>query len=59
VSCGSCGLQDVGLSSDFISGFCGETEEHHQDTLSLLREVRYCWATVDYPAAIQSHTTRV
>jgi tRNA A37 methylthiotransferase MiaB len=32
---------DVGLSSDFISGFCGETEEQHQDTLSLLREVRF------------------
>jgi tRNA A37 methylthiotransferase MiaB len=33
-------VSDVGLSSDFISGFCGETEEQHQDTLSLLREVR-------------------
>lgn len=32
---------DVGLSSDFISGFCGETEEEHKDTISLLREVRY------------------
>jgi MiaB/RimO family radical SAM methylthiotransferase len=29
------------LSSDFISGFCGETEEDHQQTLSLMREVRY------------------
>ena len=29
------------ISSDFISGFCGETEEDHQATLSLLREVRY------------------
>lgn len=34
-------IPNVGLSSDFISGFCGETEEHHQDTLSLLREVRF------------------
>lgn len=31
----------LGLSSDFISGFCGETEEEHNDTLSLLREVGY------------------
>jgi tRNA A37 methylthiotransferase MiaB len=31
----------VRFSSDFISGFCGETEEDHQDTLSLLEEVGY------------------
>lgn len=31
----------VSLSSDFITGFCGETEEDHQQTVSLLREVRY------------------
>jgi MiaB/RimO family radical SAM methylthiotransferase len=29
------------LSSDFISGFCGETEEDHEQTLSLMRQVRY------------------
>jgi len=29
------------ISSDFISGFCGETEQDHQDTLSLLREVQF------------------
>lgn len=29
------------MSSDFIAGFCGETEEDHQQTVSLLREVRY------------------
>ncbi|XP_077459055.1 mitochondrial tRNA methylthiotransferase CDK5RAP1 [Stigmatopora argus] len=34
-------IKDVSLSSDFISGFCGETEEDHQQTLSLLREVGY------------------
>jgi tRNA A37 methylthiotransferase MiaB len=26
-------VPDVSLSSDFISGFCGETEEDHQQTL--------------------------
>ena len=31
----------VTLSSDFMSGFCGETEEEHRDTLSLLQEVGY------------------
>lgn len=29
------------LSSDFISGFCGETEEEHHETLDLIRRVRY------------------
>lgn len=31
----------VSLSSDFISGFCGETEDDHLQTLSLIREVGY------------------
>uniref|UniRef100_A0A663N970 Mitochondrial tRNA methylthiotransferase CDK5RAP1 n=1 Tax=Athene cunicularia TaxID=194338 RepID=A0A663N970_ATHCN len=31
----------MSLSSDFIAGFCGETEDDHQQTVSLLREVRY------------------
>jgi tRNA A37 methylthiotransferase MiaB len=31
----------LGLSSDFISGFCDETEAEHQDTLSLLRSIGY------------------
>ncbi|XP_069807903.1 mitochondrial tRNA methylthiotransferase CDK5RAP1 [Dendropsophus ebraccatus] len=31
----------VSLSSDFITGFCQETEEDHQQTLSLLRDVSY------------------
>uniref|UniRef100_A0A8B9RVI5 Mitochondrial tRNA methylthiotransferase CDK5RAP1 n=1 Tax=Accipiter nisus TaxID=211598 RepID=A0A8B9RVI5_9AVES len=34
-------IPGVRLSSDFIAGFCGETEDDHQQTLSLLREVRY------------------
>ena len=34
-------IPGVSLSTDLIAGFCGETEEEHQDTLSLLREVRY------------------
>jgi tRNA-2-methylthio-N6-dimethylallyladenosine synthase len=31
----------ISFSTDIIAGFCGETEEQHQDTLSLMREVRY------------------
>ncbi|CAL8337052.1 unnamed protein product [Merluccius merluccius] len=31
----------VSLSSDFIAGFCGEMEEDHLQTLSLIREVGY------------------
>lgn len=31
----------VSLSSDFISGFCGESEEDHKLTLSLIKEVDY------------------
>ncbi|XP_070797959.1 mitochondrial tRNA methylthiotransferase CDK5RAP1 isoform X1 [Pituophis catenifer annectens] len=34
-------LPDATLTSDFIAGFCGETEADHLQTLSLLREVGY------------------
>ena len=34
-------IPDVALTSDFISGFCGETEEEHQETLSLMEYVKY------------------
>ena len=34
-------LPHVAISSDFISGFCGETEDDHQQTLSLLRAVQF------------------
>jgi tRNA-2-methylthio-N6-dimethylallyladenosine synthase len=32
---------ECGISQDMIAGFCTETEEDHQDTLSLLAEVEY------------------
>lgn len=34
-------LPNVSLSSDFICGFCGETEEDFQQTLSLINEIKY------------------
>jgi len=34
-------LPDVSFSSDFISGFCGETMEEHKDTVSLMESVKY------------------
>jgi len=34
-------IPEVALSSDFIAGFCGETEADHEDTLSLMEHVAY------------------
>ncbi len=36
-------LPDCGISCDIIAGFCTETEEEHQDTLSLME-----WARFDF-----------
>lgn len=34
-------LPGVALSSDFIAGFCGETEEEFADTISLMERVKF------------------
>ncbi len=34
-------MPDCAISTDVISGFCTETEEEHQDTLSLMELTRY------------------
>lgn len=34
-------MPDCGLSTDVISGFCSETEEEHNDTLSLIEGCRF------------------
>ncbi len=37
-------MPDCGISTDIIAGFCGETEEDHRQTLSLMEEVGYDFA---------------
>lgn len=34
-------IPDAGISMDIITGFCSETEEEHQETLSLMETVKY------------------
>jgi tRNA-2-methylthio-N6-dimethylallyladenosine synthase len=34
-------IPDAGISTDIIAGFCGETEEEHQDTISMMKHVQY------------------
>lgn len=37
-------LPECGISSDIIIGFCSETEEEHQETLSMMDYVKYDFA---------------
>ncbi|MDR2907445.1 MAG: tRNA (N6-isopentenyl adenosine(37)-C2)-methylthiotransferase MiaB [Bacteroidales bacterium] len=37
-------LSDCSLSTDIIAGFCGETEEDHQETIKLMNDVGYATA---------------
>lgn len=34
-------MPGLSITTDMISGFCGETEEEHRDSVSLMREVAY------------------
>ncbi len=34
-------IPDCGISADIIAGFCSESEEEHQETLSLMAEVKF------------------
>ena len=37
-------MPDCSITTDIIAGFCGETEQDHQDTLSIMKIVGYDYA---------------
>lgn len=37
-------MPNAGISTDIMTGFCGETEEEHKATLSLMEEVKFDFA---------------
>ncbi len=37
-------VPDCAISTDIITGFCGETDEEHKDTVDLMKEVQYEFA---------------
>jgi tRNA-2-methylthio-N6-dimethylallyladenosine synthase len=37
-------MPEAGISTDIITGFCGETDEQHDETISLMAQVRYDFA---------------
>ncbi|WP_312695817.1 tRNA (N6-isopentenyl adenosine(37)-C2)-methylthiotransferase MiaB [Sphingobacterium mizutaii] len=37
-------IPECGISTDVITGFCTETEEEHQETLSMMKYVKYDYA---------------
>jgi tRNA-2-methylthio-N6-dimethylallyladenosine synthase len=39
---------ECGISSDMITGFCSETEEEHQETLTMMDHVQYDFAYMFY-----------
>lgn len=41
-------MPDCAISTDVIAGFCGETEEEHQETISLMEVVKYDFAYMFY-----------
>ncbi len=41
-------VPECAISTDIIAGFCGETEDQHKETLSLMEEVRYEMAYMFY-----------
>ncbi|KAL7638043.1 UNVERIFIED_CONTAM: hypothetical protein RMT77_011668 [Armadillidium vulgare] len=49
-------IPSVALSSDFICGFCGETEEEFQETLSLMQKVQYNFCFI-YPYSMREKTS--
>lgn len=48
-------IPNVALSSDFICGFCSETESEFQDTLSLLEAIKYNFCYL-FPYSLREKT---
>jgi MiaB/RimO family radical SAM methylthiotransferase len=52
-------IPDVALSTDMIAGFCGETDQEHQDSVRLLEQVQYEQAFLfAYSLREQTHAGR-
>ena len=52
-------IPNLTISTDIITGFCGETEEEHMDTLRLMEEVKYDQAFMfAYSLRDKTHATR-
>lgn len=49
-------IPDVALSSDFICGFCDETDEEFEDTISLMEQIQYNTAYL-FPYSMREKTT--
>lgn len=53
-------IPNLKISTDIITGFCGETEEEHRDTLQLMEEVKYDQAFMfAYSLRDKTHAARV
>jgi tRNA-2-methylthio-N6-dimethylallyladenosine synthase len=37
-------MPDITISTDIITGFCGETEEDHQQTIAMMRKADYYYS---------------
>ncbi|KAI3382067.1 hypothetical protein SNEBB_005966 [Seison nebaliae] len=48
-------LPDISFTSDFIAGFCDETEEDHQQTLDLIDKCRYRFV-YSFPFSLREKT---
>jgi len=53
-------IPEAAISSDFIAGFCGETDQEHADTVELLHHVKYDHAFLfAYSLREKTHAHRV
>ncbi|VUZ45055.1 unnamed protein product [Hymenolepis diminuta] len=48
-------ISNIAISSDFIAGFCGETDEDHYQTLSLINHVSYAYGFC-FPFSLRNKT---